>query len=303
MRDQFLSFIKNKASIDADFILLTADLGFGVFEEFERLYPKQFLNVGVAEQLMTSLACGLAHEGFNLVTYSIGNFPTLRCLEQIRNDIIYHDSNVKIVTSGAGFSYGSLGMSHHATEDIGIIRSLPKTLIFSPASSFECKFLLNRFFEQEGVGYLRLDKTSSNLVPNKIENNLNPVLYHHGKRSSILFLSHGSTLSLYEKIIADESITENITVASVPFLARTEYLVNLIQEHDYVITTEEHQLSCGFGSFIAEIIVDQSLNNKLYRFGLKDTFSEYVGSQSYLRSKYLPSAVELRKKVADLILS
>ena len=303
MRDQFLSFIKDKASKDSNFILLTADLGFGIFEEFEKLYPKQFVNVGVAEQLMTSLACGLASEGFNLVTYSIGNFPTLRCLEQIRNDIIYHDSNVKIVTNGAGFSYGSLGMSHHATEDIGIMRSLPKTLIFSPASNYECTSLLNIFFNQEGVGYLRLDKTSSNLVPNKIENNMNPILYHHGGKSSVLFLSHGSTLSLYEDIISDESINENITVASVPFLARTPYLVNLIKKHKYVITSEEHQLSCGFGSFIAEIILDQSLSSKLFRFGLKNTFSEHVGSQEYLRSKYLPSPIELRKKVKDLILN
>ena len=141
MKEECFSYIKKSFS-DPNVILLTADLGFGMFEDFETLYPKQFINLGIAEQLMASICCGLSHEGFSPIAYSIGNFPTFRCLEQIRNDIIYHNSNVKIITNGAGFSYGGSGMSHHATEDIGIIRSLPESLIFSPASSYECKYLI-----------------------------------------------------------------------------------------------------------------------------------------------------------------
>ena len=116
MRDAFLNKLTQLALKDKDIILLTADLGFGVFEDFESQFPGQYFNVGVAEQNMTGLAAGLALEGKKVVTYSIGNFPTLRCLEQIRNDICYHDLNVTIVASGGGFSYGSLGMSHHTTE-------------------------------------------------------------------------------------------------------------------------------------------------------------------------------------------
>ena len=250
---------------------------------------------------MCSLTCGLASEGFRPVAYSIGNFPTLRSLEQIRNDIIYHSSNVKIVTNGAGFSYGTSGMSHHATEDLGVIRSLPKSLIFSPASPYECKFLIDLFFSSKGFGYLRLDKCSTNLMPEKIEYNFNPVLYHQGKDSSVLLLSHGSTLSLYEGIILDSNIKDYITIVSVPFLVRTKYLNQLILKNKYIITTEEHQITCGFGSFIAELIIDNQFENKLYRFGLIDSFSEHVGTQSYLRSKYLPSTHELIHKIKEMI--
>lgn len=118
MRDAFLKSIFLLAKRDSDVMLLTADLGYGVFEEFEEEFPGQYLNVGVAEQNMMGVATGLALEGKKVFTYSIGNFPTLRCLEQIRNDACYHELNINIVASGGGFSYGGLGMSHHATEDL-----------------------------------------------------------------------------------------------------------------------------------------------------------------------------------------
>ena len=250
---------------------------------------------------MCSIACGLATEGFRPVAYSIGNFPTIRSLEQIRNDIIYHNSNVKIVTNGAGFSYGVSGMSHHATEDIGVIRSLPKSLIFSPASSFECKSLIDLFFSSKGFGYLRLDKHSTDLIPKKIDKNFNPILYHEGINSNILLLSHGSTISLYEDLMNDEYITKYITILSVPFLIRTNCLSEFLLKNKYVITTEEHQISCGFGAFVAEYIIDNQFDNKLYRYGLSNTFSEEVGSQSYLRSIYLPSKSDLKSKIKLLI--
>src|SRR5215472_12758540 len=118
MRTAFVNELVELAGADSRVFLITGDLGFGVLEEFARRYPKQFLNVGVAEQNMTGVATGLALEGRVVFTYSIANFPSLRCLEQIGNDAAYHDANVNIVSIGSGFSYGPLGISHHATEDI-----------------------------------------------------------------------------------------------------------------------------------------------------------------------------------------
>src|SRR5262249_61297388 len=109
--------------------LITGDLGFGVLDRYQSRFPRQFLNAGVAEQNMTGLATGLALEGRVVFTYSIANFATLRCLEQIRNDAAYHEANVKITAIGGGFSYGALGMSHHATEDLAILRALPITVV------------------------------------------------------------------------------------------------------------------------------------------------------------------------------
>ena len=123
MRDVFIQRLSHLAETNDDVFLITGDLGFGVLEDFENKFPNQFLNVGVSEQNMTGVATGMALDGYKVFTYSIANFTTLRCLEQIRNDACYHDVNVNVVSIGGGFGYGSLGMSHHATEDLSIMRT------------------------------------------------------------------------------------------------------------------------------------------------------------------------------------
>src|SRR6266403_699088 len=138
MRNAFIAELSELAGADPRILLITGDLGFGVFEDFARRYPRQFLNAGVAEQNMTGVATGLALEGRIVFTYSIANFPTLRCLEQIRNDAAYHDANVKVVAIGGGFSYGALGMSHHATEDISIMRSIGISVV-APGCDWEAE--------------------------------------------------------------------------------------------------------------------------------------------------------------------
>ena len=156
MRDNFLNSLTKLAESDKEIILLTGDLGFGVFENFEKNFPGQYFNVGVAEQNMIGLATGLALEGKKVVTYSIGNFGTLRCLEQIRNDACYHDVNITIVANGGGFSYGSLGMSHHTTEDLSIMRALPNISVVAPCTEHEASEATTAMITKGGVGYLRL---------------------------------------------------------------------------------------------------------------------------------------------------
>ena len=127
MRNHLINELTAIAKKDKDVMLIAGDLGFGVLNEFMETLPDQFINAGICEQNMASVAAGLALEGKKVYVYSIGNFPGIRCLEQVRNDICYHNANVKIIVVGGGFAYGQLGMSHHATEDLSIMRSLPKT--------------------------------------------------------------------------------------------------------------------------------------------------------------------------------
>ena len=159
MRDVFVRELTAIAKERPDVMLITADLGFGVLEEFATRFPKQFLNVGIAEQNMTAVATGLALEGATVFTYSLGNFPTLRCLEQIRNDACYHNVNVKIVTVGGGMSYGAVGASHHATEDLAIMRALPGTTVVCPGDNWEAAEATRAIVDRPGVAYLRLDKS------------------------------------------------------------------------------------------------------------------------------------------------
>ena len=168
MRDIFVSTLLSIAEKDKNVLLMTGDLGFGVLNEFWKKLPNQIINVGIAEQNMIGFAAGLAKSGKIVYVYSIANFPSLRPFEQIRNDVAYHNLNVKIVSIGAGFSYGSLGITHHATEDIGVMRSLPNLTIYSPANNEETVFITNESYSNPGPCYIRLGRTSKNFEINNL---------------------------------------------------------------------------------------------------------------------------------------
>ena len=157
MRNAFVKILEE--NIDERTMILVGDLGFGVMDNIQDKFPNQFLNVGVAEQNMTGLAAGLALTGYKVFTYSIANFNTLRPLEQIRNDIVYHDLNVIVVSVGGGLCYGALGISHHATEDIAILRSLPGLQILAPGDPKETELITTILLKEDhGPTYLRLGR-------------------------------------------------------------------------------------------------------------------------------------------------
>ena len=165
MRDIFKKELLKVASKNKKIFLLTADLGYGVFDEFEKKYPNQYLNVGVAEQNLIGVATGLAHEGKIVIAYSIANFLTLRCFEQIRNDALYHNLNIKLVSTGGGYTYGALGMSHHATEDLSVLNTLPNIKIIAPSTATDTKELFYKLIASKGVAYFRLEKSALDVKP------------------------------------------------------------------------------------------------------------------------------------------
>src|SRR5512137_2359855 len=155
MRGIFNKTLQEIARTDKRIFMILADIGYGEIEPFAQEFPDRYFNVGVAEQNMTGVACGVAMEGNIAVTYSIANFPTIRCLEQIRNDICYHRANVKIVIIGGGMAYGSLGVSHHSTEDIAIMRALPDMVVLAPADIKEARAATHAMIAYDGPVYYR----------------------------------------------------------------------------------------------------------------------------------------------------
>src|SRR5712692_8997817 len=147
MRTAFIDNLFDLARLDERITLVVGDLGFGVVTRFMQELPNQFVNAGVAEQNMTGMAAGMALSGKMVFTYSIANFPVLRCLEQIRNDVGYHTANVRIVPVGGGMAYGALGPSHHATEDIAIMRALPHMLVVAPGDPTEARLATRALIE------------------------------------------------------------------------------------------------------------------------------------------------------------
>jgi transketolase len=290
MRNAVVNRLFELARSDARLMLITADLGFGVLTDYAEKYPNQFLNVGVAEQNMTALATGMALEGHVVFTYSIANFPTLRCLEQVRNDVCYHDVPVKIVAIGGGFSYGSLGMSHHATEDLAILRSLPNMVVTAPSDPWQAAHIVDALIEHPGPAYLRVDKSQAGL----------PVLsreeFEFGRARKICEGSDVTLIStggiLVEAIKATQALQEDGITARVLDMHAIKPLdcdaiTEAVNETGGLITIEEHNVIGGLGGAIAEYCLEAGLKPGFFqRVGLHDTYSSTVGSQEYLRNVY-----------------
>ena len=158
MRDAFARVLEEEMAQNERIVLITGDLGFGVLRQIHRRFPDRLINAGIAEQGMVSMAAGLATTGRTVLVYSIGNFPVLRPLEQIRNDCVYHKADVKIVCVGGGFVYGSLGMSHHATEDMSVMRAIPDMICYTPGDPAETEAVTHDMIWRKGTCYLRLGR-------------------------------------------------------------------------------------------------------------------------------------------------
>jgi len=289
MRKAFLNRLCELARQDDRICLIIGDLGFSVVEPFAKEFPDRFLNAGVSEQNMIGMATGwsLAEDKIVFV-YSIANFPTLRCLEQIRNDVCYHKANVKIVSVGGGLTYGSAGFSHHAIEDLAIMRALPGMVVSAPADARETDTVTRLAVETEGPFFVRIGKNNEPSVHN-IQCSLRlgePIV--HRKEGDILLVSIGTLVS--EVIQASELLDKRnlkAAVAGIPFLKPLdeEIFKEILLGKKAVVTVEEHSGFGGLGSVISEIIADNNLNIPLHRIYLPE-FIDHVGSQHELRRFY-----------------
>lgn len=290
MRDTFVKVLIELAKKDSSIELVTGDLGFGVLKPFYEQCPDQFTNAGIAEQNMTSMAAGMALEGKNVFTYSIGNFPTLRCLEQIRNDCAYHKANVKVVCIGGGFVYGSLGMSHQATEDLAILRALPDVVVMAPADLIEAEECTKALANYNGTAYLRLGRGGEKRIHNMIEN------FEIGKAIKVY---DGEEIAIFSTGAIFEEVTpayENLvdkglkpTVYTFPTVKPIDRKIieEIACSHKLIVTVEEHNIVGGFGSAVAEVIAElNGYRAKQLRIGLNDEYSIRVGNQKYLREQY-----------------
>ena len=164
MRRTFIKTLTDIARKDKNVWLLTADMGFSVLEDFFTEFPDRTINTGISEQNAMALASGLALSGKKVYVYSIAPFVTLRCLEQVRNDICYMNTNVKIIGIGAGFCYGSAGATHHSIEDIAVMRALPNMQVYSPMDSFEVEEIIKQTYLNNAPSYIRIGNKNCVIV-------------------------------------------------------------------------------------------------------------------------------------------
>jgi len=295
MRNSFFKALEDFATPDV--VLITGDLGFGVLNDFQKKYPKQILNAGVAEQNMTGLATGMALTGKKVFTYSIANFNTLRALEQIRNDIAYHEVNVTVVSVGGGLAYGSLGISHHATEDLAILRAIPNMTVLAPGDTKEAYEITKRIIQNDmGPVYLRIGRAGeATLHTNETISKLKigePLPLIESNEKKIALLSTGGMLEVAKNVhdLLKKEMNIDVSVYSFhtikPFNKKA--VLEIIRTYQHVFTMEEHSIIGGFSSAVMETLVGEKEidTSKIHSFALPSEFTFKVGDQNYLRDHY-----------------
>lgn len=290
MRSAFIYSLLELAQRDDRVTLVVGDLGFGVVTRFAEELPKQFVNAGVAEQNMTGLATGMALNGKIVFTYSIANFPVLRCLEQIRNDVCYHQANVKIVAVGGGMAYGSLGMSHHATEDIAIMRALPNMVVIAPNDPIESALATRAVAAHDGPCYLRLGRAGEPVIHNAdLEFQIGKAITVRDGYDVTLLVTGGllGNVLAVSDLLRDRGV--HARVLSVPTIKPLdeEAVLQAARETNAIFTIEEHSVIGGLGGAVSEVLMEGSERRvRFKRIGLNSVFASRIGSQDYLRAEY-----------------
>ncbi|NJD01493.1 MAG: transketolase [Ruminiclostridium sp.] len=303
MRGIFNKTLVDLARKDKRIFMVLADIGYGEIEPFAENFPERYYNVGVAEQNMTGIACGIAMEGNIAITYSIANFPTLRCLEQIRNDVCYHNANVKIVIIGGGVAYGPLGISHHSTEDIAIMRALPNMVVIAPSDLIEAEAAVTAMLEYNGPVYYRCGyKNEKNIHRGKIDFKIGKAIeITKGKDAAVIFTG---TIGYNAKTAIDmlQTVGINCRLISMHTVKPidADVIVKAAEETGYIITVEEHNLDGGLGSAVAEVLADTgNLNVKFKRIAFPNINISRIGSQEWLRGEYSMSAEAIAETIRN----
>jgi len=302
MRNAFIRGLTALAERDDRVVLLSGDLGYKIFDDFAKRFPGRFINAGVAEQNMVGVATGLALEGFRPFVYSIATFATLRCFEQIRDDVCYNDVPVTVVGVGGGFSYGANGPTHHATEDIAIMRTLPNMTVVCPGDPVEAELAVAAGASHGGPLYLRLGRAGDPVVhTGRPDMQIGKsIKLREGNDGALV--STGGMLPV-AMAAADLLEAENISCRVISMHTvkplDTAALEACCTETKALFTLEEHSRIGGLGSAAGEWMSESGEPGKLTCFAAEDRFADTAGSQEYLRQQQGLSAQQIAQRVME----
>lgn len=295
MRKYFVENVIELMEIDQTVVFLTADLGFGSFEILQERFPLRFYNVGIAEQNMVGMACGLSIKGKKVIIYSIANFSSLRVIEQIRNYLVYHGSKVLIVNGGGGFSYGQLGYTHYATEDISMMSSLPEIDIFAPFDARTIAISIREWYDSCKVAYLRLEKNDIDI--------LGSISYLDGftlvgsescPNKIICFGSVCAKAIKSKEILAQQGIEVSIYILY--RLKNISKFFTTLKTGNSLLILEENAKRGGIGQFIFGNCIESNIILKAGRIlAIQDVVCDVIGDQDYMRLKHGISSENIQK--------
>ena len=287
MRKAFIDNLILLAEKDKRIFLLAGDLGYGVLEEFRDKFPDRFFNAGVAEQNMIGMAAGLALSGKIVFAYSIVPFIVMRCLEQIRNDLCFHNLSVRLIGVGGGLSYGYAGMTHNTLADIAVMRSLVNMTVVCPGDRWEAKETAKLSANHLGPLYIRLGRSKEEKLYSGANFRIGKgFLIKQGKDLTII--ATGSILSLGKQVSEQlEKQDFSVRLISMPTIKPLDDKIVLesIRKTKAIFTLEEHSVVGGLGSAVSEILAEQDKKILFKRIGLPDNYIKEIGYSDYLLEK------------------
>jgi len=286
VRKAAIEALSDLADSDDRLVLLTGDLGFMVIEPFADRHPGRFINVGVAEANMVGIATGLALEGMRPYCYSIATFAVLRPYEQLRNGAHGHDLQVRIIGVGGGFGYGPAGYSHHALEDIAVLRALPRMRIVVPSDDRDTGAAIRQLHAAPGPTYFRLAKDSR--VLRELSGEYQPAVLQTVGEGSVLLIAVGTIADqalAAQAWLGKRGVEIRVAIATTIAPFPVDHLLHLLDASSLVVTLEDHVLAGGLGSLVAEIMADHGSLRRLHRVGVRDTAYTALGSEHYMRTR------------------
>ncbi len=281
MREAYVEALAEEGKRNPKIFGLVGDIGTMTYDKFKEACPDRFVNVGIAECNMVGMAAGLALEGKIPFVYSITPFTTARALEPIRVDICYQDLNAKIVGCGSGFSYSTLGCTHHATDDIGLMRALPNMIVISPADPPEAQRVVRAAVEHVGPVYIRIGRSGEPTITSEEQG------FKIGKATqlrdgkdltiigagSILYNALEAAKRVYAESGRDVEVVNMATIKPID----KEAIVRSAKKTGKIMTLEEHSIVGGLGSAVSEVLAEEMIAVPFRRVGLNDEFCHEYG--------------------------
>lgn len=300
MRNEFADILVEQSINSPEIMLVVGDLGYGVFDRYQKVCPSQYINSGITEQSSVSYAAGLAKMGLRPFFYSIGNFPTFRAIEQIRNDICFMNLPVTIVAVGAGFSYGTAGYSHHLIEDLSALTAF-NIDIYTPTMPNEVALCMTQILKQKQPAYLRLGKGNEKNFSNDHSVFKFPNEIYFAPKAQVNVLVNGPIIE--EVVIATQKLLEKGVTSNIfscwSMNDVTNKEIQFLSQLENLVTVEEHVLRGGFGSLINEILPKTA--KKVEAIGLSRLNHKVAGSVNFLRKYYGVDSDSIEKTLLSLL--
>ncbi|OGX31475.1 MAG: hypothetical protein A2787_10100 [Omnitrophica WOR_2 bacterium RIFCSPHIGHO2_01_FULL_48_9] len=306
MREAFIQTLLTLAQERRDIFLVTGDMGFSVLEPFRDRIPERFINAGVAEQNMIGVAAGLALTGKQVFVYSIIPFACMRCFEQIRNDLCMPKLNVKIVGIGTGYHYGPAGTTHHAIEDVALMRALPGMKVIDPSTPQEAQEALKAVADEAGPVYIRLGKYQGDSVFNHANKFVIGQANILEEGEDLAVISSGSVVYNVHKalqILRGQGLRGRLIHMPTIKPIDEEMIRQTAKKTEVIFTVEENNIIGALGSAVAEVLAEGRCNVHFRRLGIGDVYEKAIGSQTFLQGKHGLTPETLAKRIQEELAS